>query len=1004
PDDSLYYEFLNGTEGNRRDATTQGLPDQEKLTGAFSETNEYFSFFLDLDNRPDSFRVEGSERNGWVTYRIPIRDSLAIDTIVGNPQWDQINHIRVWFESDEMDDREDTLEIADWYFVQSNWQDTLVLRPGFTENVNFVVASVSTDDGTFDPPPNVEAYRDPTQNVEEAQRGLSLRYENLRPGDTAIASRELIQSEAYSGYRTLEMFVWGDSLTNVTDDSVTFFLRLGTDSANFYEYHTVNPLVSRWSEQNHVLIDFNEITVLKDEALRNLESGDRVDITRDQYRVKGTPNINQIKYFAFGVTNVATDSMRAVTGEVWCDELRVTSVRRDVGTAARVSVAGNMADLINYSFSYQSKDPYFRGISAATRGGSSNNLGSGQTEKNLAWNASINIDKFLPRSWSARVPISLSYNRTTQLPLLRNNSDIVLPEELREEEKSTSESRSFRISEQFNKKSKNPLFSVLLNRQSASFSYQRSRQTSVNRPYYLGENYTVQGSYDMGIREAPELPIFFWTKWIPLLKKTSGSKLLLFPSSWRWSGSLNRSLSISEDSDRRRVSSLRKDFSGSMDLSYKILPNLRTSLRYSTKRDLTNPDLVNITLSPEKFKLGLETNYSQSFSADYDPKLFNFLTGKWTYSASYRDTWERSNETRKSDLSRNWGVSGQFKHLELFSIGSTGGGRRGGGNINRPFFDPPLALLRFLTGWIDPFSYKYGQTYNSSLPGMLKRPSLAYRFGINEVTDVETITEARKPFSSEGESYDIGSGFELFGGIDTDIGFAVNTTRDLVRSGTRYENRSIKWPDLRIRISQFKSFPLIKGVINKFISVFQPRTGFSRDVKETYDLDNDFLTDRAVTVNYNPVLSITFRVFRSLQLSGSYTLTRSEAERYNRQNGELDNETRSSKSAIAFSTRYSFSAPGGIGIPLFGNVKFQSQVSIDLNVRYSSNLTENSQDGRPFVVTNDRSELSIAPVISYTFSQQIKGGISARWQDNNDSKLNRKSHTRELQIWAEIRF
>lgn len=1005
PNDPLYYDFLNGTEGNRRDATTQGLPDQEKLTGSFSTVNSYFSFVLDLDNFPDSFKVAGSERNGWVTYRIPIRDSLALDAIVGAtpPTWDQIQHIRVWFESDELDSSWDTLEIADWYFVQSNWQDTLILRPGADDNIRFVVASVSTSDGTFIPPPNVEAYRDPTQNIEEAQRGLALSYNNLRPGDTAIASRVLIQSEGYSGYKTLEMYVWGDSLTNITTDSVTFFMRLGTDSANFYEYHTTQPLYPRWDERNYVKIDFAEITGLKDEAIRNLETGARVDITRDQYRVKGLPNINQIKFFAFGVTNVSGDSLSTVTGDVWVDELRVTSVRRDVGTAARISVAGNMADLVTYSFSYQSKDPYFRGISAATRGGSSNNLGSGQTEKNLVWNGSINLDKFLPRSWGARLPLSFGYNRTTSLPLLRNNSDIVLPVEIREQEKSTSDSRNFRISEQFSKRGKNPLFSVLLNRQSFSFSYQRSRQTTVNRPYFLGENYSIQGSYNAGITKPPTLPVFFWTKYVPILRKTSKSRLAFYPQTWRWTGTLNRSLSISEDSDFRRVSSLRKDFDGGMDLTYQVFENLRTSFRYNTKRDLTNPDLVNITTNLSDFKLGLETNFSQNFSADYDPKLFGFLTSKWAYSTSYRDVWERSNESRKADLSRNWNVGGQLKHVELFSIGSSGTSGRNR-VVNRPFYDPPLAVLRFMTGWLKPISYKYSQSYNNSLPGLLERPSLRFRFGIDESTDVSTITESRTPFSNEGEAYDLSSGFKLFGGIDTDIRYAVSETRDLVKTGSRYESRSIKWPDLSVRISQFSSFPLIKGMINKFITVFQPRTGFSRDTKESRDLDGDFLLDKSVTSSFNPLLSLNFRVFRSLSLSGSYTVTEVETERYNRQNGRLDNETRSTRNGIAFSSRYSFSAPGGIGIPLFGKMKFTSTVSIDLNVRYNSELTENSQDGRPFVTTADKSDLTIAPVISYAFSQQIKGGLSARWQDSNDSKLNRKSHVRELQIWAEIRF
>ena len=79
-------------------------------------------------------------------------------------------------------------------------------------------------------------------------------------------------------------------------------------------------------------------------------------------------------------------------------------------------------------------------------------------------------------------------------------------------------------------------------------------------------------------------------------------------------------------------------------------------------------------------------------------------------------------------------------------------------------------------------------------------------------------------------------------------------------------------------------------------------------------------------------------------------------------------------------------------------------MSIELNVRTTATKTENAQLDQPFVVGADKSDFTVSTTISYAFSKQIKGGVSGRWQDTNDAKLNRKSHMRELQIWAEIRF
>lgn len=1011
-----YYEWLNGTEGNRDDIVTSAQPDEEVLGRSQNLLDSYFSFKLDFNSgEADSFFVEGTGRKGWYTYRIPIRDPDAVDFEIGDPKWNQVSHIRVWFESDQFQTVADTIEIADWYIVQSNWQDTLNLNENIPMTTQqFVVASVSTEDATFEPPPGVEPYTDPTQNVEEAQRGLALLYESIRPGDTCIASRELITSESYSGYRSIEMYVHGDSNLVLNSDTVGIFFRLGRDSLNFYEYQTEQLLYPGWDERNYVKIDFNAITAFKDSVQRISENLITIDTTSGNYRVKGRPNINQIKYFAVGMLNKSADTSREVTGEIWLDELRVTGVRRDVGTAGRLQLTGNAADLLTYGLTFQSRDPYFRGLSSSTRGGSQNNLGSGQTENQLSWNASINLHKFLPRSWGASLPLSFNYSNVTRLPLLKTGSDIVLPEEARQIEKTTSVSKSFRISESFRKQGAHPLIDILLNRQTFSFSYSRSDRSSVNQPFYLGENYSISGSYDAGIAKPPTVPIFFWTKWIPIAKRTAGSRLSLYPTQWRLQGQLDRRLSISEDADRRRVTSLKKDFSGNMNLTYQVFENLRTTLRYTTNRDLTDPELINITLSPKDFKLGLETNYSQSFSADYDPKLLSFLSTKWGFSSSYRDNYERSTESRKSDLSSQWSVSGQFDHMKLFNIGSGEGGSRGraprrGGrsgeeSSGRPFYDPPLALLRFLTNWIDPLGYKYQQNYNSSLPGMVDRPGLKYQFGLSRTADVSTITESRSPSSSEGEAYDFNSGFTLLGGIATDVRFKRTISRDLVRQGTRLERRTTKWPDLTIRISEFTTLPVIKPVVNKFISIFAPRTGFSRDEKEDYDLDNNFQLNETVTTSYNPLLSLNFRLFRSLSLTSSYSVTQVNTRKFNQTDGSLDNESRSTKKSLAFATRYQFTAPGGIGIPLFGNLKFTSTVSIDLNVRFNSDLVENARRGEPFAVTTDKSDITIGPNISYTFSQQIKGGLSARWQDSNDNTLNKKSHVRELQIWTEIRF
>lgn len=1031
--DSLYYEWLNGSEGNKIDYEQLEIPDKEKFgnTGGFKENDGYFSYEIDFGDPDDPFLISSSaygdstETNPasrWYTFRIPIRDSSLMDDIVVQdpndeniqPDWssEKIQHVRIWFEGEDGQNTPDTIEIADWYFLQSNWQDTTIYGPN-NDSSNITVASISSEDGTFDPPKGVEAYTDPNTDVTESQKGLMIGFEYLDNDDIGMAVKNLLSIDSYSGYRGIEMYVHGKYEDSLVDDgSVTFFFRLGTDSVNYYEQR--KRLYNGWDPKNHINMNFDEITNIKDSQQRELTRSQwkNIDVYNDDstLHVKGNPNLNQIKYFSAGVLNT---NERSKSGEVWIDELRVTDVRSDVGTAGRVSFNGNLADLGNYSFSYQSQDPYFRGISTSTRGGSSQNLGSGNTQTQMSYSASVNIDKFIPRSWGIKLPVSYNYSKNTQTPLLRTGSDIVLPEEKRKEEQTINESKSITVSPSIKKAgSKNPLYSLLFNRLTASFSYRRSTRTSVSSPYNFGESYNVRSGFNFGVSRPPTLPIFFWTKWIPIAKKVANTKLGLYPTSWKVSGDYSRNLTITDDVNNVRRSSFDRKMNARMDLSYKLFDNLSTSLKLDTRRDLSAPDAIDLTF--KKLKLGIEESFSQSFNADYKPVIFSFLKNDLSYKTSYSDRFDRSTESLQSSFTRSWSVKGSFYHLKLF--GGSGGrsaldrskGRSRGGNkakeqsSNRPFYDPPLAVLRFLTGWINPIQYSYGEQFGYKLPGMKIRPSLKYRFGIITTPDVETVNQVNNPSSNISKTYSLSSGFTILSGIKTEVKFSRTVKEDLIKKGAKYENITTNWPELSIRISRFSHLPLIKGVVNKIIDVFSPKTGYSKSIREQIDVNGGWKISRTISVNHSPLLSVNFKVFRSLSLSSSYTLSKDIKEAYKSTSGDFQSQQETTRKTLGASTRYSFSSPSGIKIPILGRLKFKSSVSISLDVKRNISITETYGTSGNLQTSTNKSDLAITPNITYSFSNSLTGGLRMRWTDTNTN--GKKSHLREISISIEIRF
>jgi cell surface protein SprA len=1016
PDD---YSHINGTEGNEKDPNRWGRPDTEDIyrNYALDRANSYFSFRIDLED--DRFYVDSSEFNGWRTYRIPIKDTTAIDDIVGSPSWTQINFIRLWVESPTGDSV--ILKIASADFIQSNWTDTL--KSGdmsqTAKTAEFNVAVINNQENVnYIPPPGVTGYYDKTNAVTEPEQSLLLHYDGLVAGDTGLVERKLFEAQSLVGYRGLKMFVHGDAGV----DSVLFFFRIGQDSANIYEYRTI--LEPGWSDNNEVDIVFEEITGIKEYLLQNradsASAGLPYDTTVGKYRVFGKPNLDQIKYMACGVVNL--DSTQRPTGDVWVDELRVVDVRRDVGTAVRITASGNAADLFTYSGGVFYRDSYFRELSSSTRGGGSNNLGSGKSEKTYNLGLNTSLDKFLPRSLGASFPFSISYSKNSSVPRLRSGTDIILPQELREKESTISSSRSFSISESFNRKTRNPLFTVLLNKWKTSYSYNRSQGTSPTVPTSYSENYNIRNRYDLSFGTIPNIKPFFWTKPIPILKRFSGNKFYLIPTSIGASGDIDRSLRISENSSRVRTETVSKNFHGTFRTSYKMSDNILLNYNMETKRDMSNPKTVNLSFNPSKLRLGRETNYNESFGASYSPNLFSFLSHKFTFGASYAEARNLSDTTgaRNASAGKSYSVSGALDFGKLFGVkkkkGDGGdkkdmGPRRselskaapkGGskGSVLKPF----MRAMNFLTGWLRPINYDYSEGFKYTYTGILQRAQWKFRFGLSDDVgasiDPNSRTIGASTSAAKSTSYSLNTGTTFLGGLKTDVSFSRKIDQDINKSVSPQKSVSTTFPDIRFNIGPLTTIK----IFNPLIKRFSPRTGYSKSTSETINLQTGFKSSERSTVTQRPLLSFNVDIIRGIQVNVSTDRTVTESKNFNSQNGALSSRTRDITTNYSFNTKYSFSSPSGIKIPILGRFRFKSTATVSLDVSLRKQKTQSATGGASLASTGERTVLTIAPAMSYAFSSQIRGGLSANWQDTNDLALKRKSHIRELRFYVDIKF
>jgi cell surface protein SprA len=460
------YKSYNGPEGNS--AISNGgafssaatlYPDAEDLNkdNTLNETEEYFQYIVDIkpktaaemlignnyivDKKEVSVSlVNGSTRNEtWYQFRIPIGSyNRKIGSI---PDFKSIRFMRMFL---------------------TGFEDSVVLRFGqlqLTRNIwrkfQYQIDSTGLYNATSATPFNVEAvnieendkrnplpYRTPRDiqrvqtlsnngvNLLQNEQAMSMTFCNLRKGDAkgvfqTFANRDIRQ------FGKLSMYIHAEQAQNpantIANKDLTAVIRLGTDFvSNYYEIRiplmltpfgvATNPDSdayndSLWYPSNSLDVDLDILTKIK--QARNVSNVSLGQIFRQlqsngqTYSVIGNPNLGEVRGILLGVENT---SSLAACGQVWVNELRLSSINEQGGYAALGRMDVNLADLGTVS------------VSANTH---SRGFGTLEQKVNERYrddfyqfdvSSTLELGKLLPKKMGMSVPVYASYSQTVSSP------------------------------------------------------------------------------------------------------------------------------------------------------------------------------------------------------------------------------------------------------------------------------------------------------------------------------------------------------------------------------------------------------------------------------------------------------------------------------------------------------------------------------------------------------------------------------------------------------------
>ena len=459
------YKHFNNPQGNSPVANNNAqfssaatlYPDQEDINrdNTMNETEEYFQYIVDMkpptdpnmsigrnyivDKKAVAIKlVDGTIRTEtWYQMRIPIAE---YDRKVGNiPDFKSIRFIRMF-----LTDFEDSvvLRFGKLALVRNMWRkftnkiDTLGLYS--MGNTDFNVGAVNIEENDKRTPlpyrtpfdiQRVQTLSNDGVNLLQNEQALTLQFCKLQQKEArgvfqTFGNRDLRQ------FKKLQMYVHAEQATsalNLKDRDLTAVIRIGSDFvSNYYEVRIplkLTPLTTNlnpdskayndtlWIKSNSLDLDLQALTSMKN--MRNLSSFpinkyySQAQSNGHKYAVIGNPNLGEVHGILLGVENTnASDAC----GEVWFNELRLSSLAENGGYAALGRVDVNLSDLGTLSFSGNVHSNGFGTLEQRVNERFKDDL--------FQFDAAANLEmgKLLPKKLGISIPVYASYSQSISTP------------------------------------------------------------------------------------------------------------------------------------------------------------------------------------------------------------------------------------------------------------------------------------------------------------------------------------------------------------------------------------------------------------------------------------------------------------------------------------------------------------------------------------------------------------------------------------------------------------
>lgn len=679
---------INGYEGNLEDEGG-GYPDTEDLNGNdnLDIRNDYFSYTINLSYQ-NPYIVGGQTNiNRWRLFRIPINvDDPRIRRKVGTADLTNIRWARMYLTGF---DRPDSIQIVQLDIVANEWLP-VTSTLDTTEYVTPAVINSHENPGYMSPP-GVQGEIDPITELRQREQSLVLKINELSnvSGDTSLffVAKNLYQEYNLLEYKHIKMFVHGgDSLeaANFPDDMFQLILRFALNSEiNNNYYDVITNVKPGWDPTNFIDVTMNDLSMMKSRRdAAGVSSGTRFSYAYnadgDSLAIKGNPTLSRVGFLALGV-RLRDRYAHARNKEIWVDELRVSDIYKESGTAAELNTGITLADFATITGGYRVMDADFHNVNQRINASQS-------SSESWRANVQLNMHKFALERWGFRLPFSMSYSEGVTTPRIIPNTDTrINPDNAPDSIRAFQKAIQLRASYSKTGNSKNPLVRYTLEPLTASWDYSQDERSDYTIRDEHGTQIGAQVAYALPTSKGNGIKPLWWMQGAPFLKWMGNPVFFYKPTRMQVGLQAARRTGVRENrptysvTDSGIVETIQRTnsfaFTTTRSFSTAFQPFGPLTLDYSRSHK-GDHDSTGTWDKLLQFDFGRRSNITQNASATYSPQLLKWLKPSISYNTGY--TWTHSNFTliqgQQIGNQRAFGTDVQLDFAQIFG---RGGGNRG---------------------------------------------------------------------------------------------------------------------------------------------------------------------------------------------------------------------------------------------------------------------------------------------------------------------------------------